>query len=189
MKVILALFIIMAAGGLFWFANQSNEAALSTESTQLPVISRQEILDATDLVDGVKLAVIEDDNQAIERWLEKAIELAKTAGLSQQDINYLQSDMAEDYVIFQAKRSLFNDALEKAYYGLNDIETAKNQFPEAQDLFSKADALIAARDNIIQQIATEMAEGIKPSEQDISQARTLWKKRVNANANITLPAN
>lgn len=177
MKVILAVFILIAATGLIWFTNQSDEAALSTESTQIPLISRQEILEASDLVDGVKQAVMQNDDKAIEDWLEKAADLAETAGLPEQDVNYFQSDMAESYVIFQAKRSLFNDAVEKAYYALDDIDAAKAQYPEAQDLFAEADQLITARNSIITQIATELAEDVQPDEQTMDEARKLWKQR------------
>lgn len=177
MKVLLVVFILIAASGLIWFTNQSDEAALSTESTQLPAISRQEILEASDLVNGVKQAVVQNDDQAVENWLEKAAELAKTAGLPEQDINYLESDKAKQYLVFQAKRSLFNDAIEKAYYAVEDIEAAKKHYPEARDLFVEADKLIVARDNIIQQIATELAAGEELDEQIMDAARKLWKQR------------
>jgi hypothetical protein len=180
MKVILAVFIVIAAVGLIWFTNQSDEAALSTESTQLPIISRQEILEASDLLDGVKQAVVQNDDEAVEDWLEKAADLAKTAGLPEQDIDYLQSDKAQDYVVFQAKRSLFNDALEKTYYALDDIDALKTRYPEAQDLFAKADQLIVARDNIITQIATELAQGAQPDDKAMNEARMLWKQRFAA---------
>jgi hypothetical protein len=177
MKVLLAVFLLIAASGLIWFTNQSDEAALSTESTQLPVISRQEILEASDLVAGIKQAVKQNNDKAIERWLEKAADLAKTAGLPQQDINYLQSDKAKNYLLFGAKRSLFNEAVEQAYYALDDIETVKNRYPEAQDLFADADKLISARASIIRQIATELAAGLQPEEQTLNAAGKLWKQR------------
>ncbi|MFQ3197142.1 MAG: hypothetical protein ACI8R9_000354 [Paraglaciecola sp.] len=177
MKVLLAVFILIAASGLIWFTNQSDEAALSAESTRLPVISRQDILGASDLIDGVKQALKQNDDKAIEHWLEKAAELAKTADLPQQDINYLESDEAKNYLLFGAKRSLFNDAVEHAYYALNDIEKVKKHYPEAQDLFAQADKLISDRDNIIQQIATELAGGEQPDEQKMDAAHALFKER------------
>ncbi|MFT6897849.1 MAG: hypothetical protein ACJA13_002260 [Paraglaciecola sp.] len=182
MKVLLVVFILIAASGLIWFTNQSDEAALSTESTRLPVITRQDILSASDLVEGVKQAVKEDDEKAIELWLEKAANLANTAGLPPQDVNYIESDKAKNYLLFGAKRSLFNDSVEQAYYTLDDIETVKSHYPEARDLFAQADKLFSDRDSIIQQIATELAGDEQPNEQIMDEARALFKERFVTNS-------
>ncbi|MFQ3236827.1 MAG: hypothetical protein ACI9C4_002401 [Paraglaciecola sp.] len=177
MKVLLVVCTLIAASVLIWFTNQSDEAVLSTGSTQLPVISRQDILSASDLVDGIKQAVKQNDDKAIELWLAKAADLAKTAGLPSEDINYLQSQKAKNYLLFGAKRSLFNDEIEQAYYALDDIQKVKKRYPEALDLFPEADKLISARDNIIQQIATELAAGAQSNEQIMDEARALFKER------------
>jgi len=86
-------------------------------------------------------------------------------------------DKAKNYLLFGAKRSLFNEAVEQAYYALDDIETVKNRYPEAQDLFADADKLISARDSIIRQIATELAVGEQPDEQTLNAAGKLLKQR------------
>ncbi|WP_340679915.1 hypothetical protein [Paraglaciecola sp.] len=184
MKVFLALIIVVIIGSLLWFgkladvpvANQS-VPAMSTETGNLPVISRQEILHATDLVTGVKQAVAQDDEAAINSWLNKAIELAKTAQLSQEDMTYLQSKAAFNYVVFHAKRSLFNDAFEQAYYAIEDIEPLKTQYPQAQDLFAKADQLVMDRNSIIQKIAAELANGNAVGDEYLRQAKQLWQQR------------
>ena len=153
MKVLWAAIIIVLAGLGFWYSQPSEQVTDTDVNQVVPVISRQDILEASDLVAGVKQAVRQQDDAAVKQWLEKAIALAKEAGLPQEDISYLQSDMAVNYLEFHAKRSLFNDAVEQAYYDLYDIEPLKIQYPEAQDLFAKADQLVADRDKIIQQIA------------------------------------
>jgi superfamily I DNA and RNA helicase len=181
MKVLWAAIIIVLAGLGFWYS-QPSEQVTDTDVTQVvPVISRQDILEASDLVAGVKQAVRQQDDAAVKQWLEKAIALAKEAGLPKEDISYLQSDMAVNYLEFHAKRSLFNDAVEQAYYDLYDIEPLKIQYPEAQDLFAKADQLVADRDKLIQQIAAELAQGEDTDEQTLQAARQLWKQRFNAN--------
>tara|TARA_R110002167_G_scaffold361000_1_gene578869 strand:+ start:3231 stop:3779 length:549 start_codon:yes stop_codon:yes gene_type:complete len=181
MKVLWAAIIIVLAGLGFWYSQPSEQVTDTDVNQVVPVISRQDILEASDLVAGVKQAVRQQDDAAVKQWLEKAIALAKEAGLPQEDISYLQSDMAVNYLEFHAKRSLFNDAVEQAYYDLYDIEPLKIQYPEAQDLFAKADQLVADRDKIIQQIAAELAQGENTDEQTLQAARQLWKQRFNAN--------
>jgi superfamily I DNA and RNA helicase len=181
MKVLWAAIIIVLAGLGFWYSQPSEQVTDTDVNQVVPVISRQDILEASDLVAGVKQAVRQQDDAAVKQWLEKAIALAKEAGLPQEDISYLQSHMAVNYLEFHAKRSLFNDAVEQAYYDLYDIEPLKIQYPEAQDLFAKADQLVADRDKIIQKIAAELAQGESTDEQTLQAASQLWKQRFNAN--------
>lgn len=174
MKVFIAALAIAILGGAYWY-NSANTSQ-SNDSHQ-PVISRQDILDATDLIEGVKQGLVLNDSDAIDDWLDKAIDVAEAAELSQQDLDYLNSDDARKYVIFQAKRRLFNDAVEQAYYTLYDIDAIKGQYPEAQDLFAKADELFAARNKTLEKIAAELAQG-KPVNDDFrAQALAMWKQR------------
>ena len=177
MKVLFALVIIILTGGLIWFAKLADSPAPASHVQSEPAISRQQILHATDLVAGVKKAVATHDDAAIDQWLGKALELAKVAGLAQQDIAYLQSPAAKNYVVFHAKRSLFNDAFEQAYYAIEDIEPLKTDYPEAQDLFDKADQLVRQRNKLIEQIAQELAQGKAVNDEYLKEAQRQWQQR------------
>lgn len=179
MKVIVALVIVIAIGAALWFSNPDpQQPKISDEPVSvLPVITREQILSASDLVEGVKQALLQSDEEAIEEWLDKALAVAKEAGMPSEDIDYINSDAAKDYVIFQAERSQFNDAIEKAYYELLDIETIKTEYPQAKDLFPNADKLIAERDKLLEQIATEMASDSTPTDADRLAARQQWLTR------------
>ncbi|MFT4993084.1 MAG: hypothetical protein ACI965_000102 [Paraglaciecola sp.] len=181
MKIFLGVLIIALAGGFFWSVNQSDDLSEAFESNPLPVISRYDILHATDLVAGVKLAVAQNDADAIDYWLEKAIDVGEAANLSKEDIDYLRSHPAKKYVIFQAKRHLFNDAVEQAYYGLRDIDSIKAQYPQALSLFADADKLIADRNKLIQHIATELANGEQVNDNTLVEAQLHWQQRFAAN--------
>jgi hypothetical protein len=183
MKVLFAVFIVAVVGGFIWIVNLPNDMAET--STELPVISRLDILHASDLADGVKLAVKQNDPDTIDDWLEKAIELAQVAKLSKEDINYLQSERARKYVIFHAKRRLFSEAVEQAYYELYDIDSIKAQYPEAQDLFADADKLISDRNKLIQEIAAELANGGQVNDDILLEAQQHWKELFAATS-ITL---
>ena len=174
MKVIVALVILIAIGTTLWLSDQGQIENPVSQAQELPVISRQQILTATDLVDGVKQALQEHDEKAISQWLDKALAVAKEADMSQEDINYIDSEMAKNFVIFQAQRSMFNDAVEQAYYDLLNIEDIKADFPQAQDLFDSADKLIAERDKLIEQIAAELSTGDAPTDADRQAARQQW---------------
>ncbi|MEP1446184.1 MAG: hypothetical protein ABJK37_08755 [Paraglaciecola sp.] len=179
MKVIVALVVVIAIGAALWFSNSDPQRPkISDEPVSvLPVITREQLLSASDLVEGVKQAMSQSDEDAMEEWLDKALAVAKEADMSNEDIDYINSDAAKDYVIFQAKRSQFNDAIEQAYYKLLDIKTIKEDFPQAKDLFANADKLMADRDKLIEQIAAEMASGSTPTDTDRQAARQQWLTR------------
>jgi hypothetical protein len=182
MKTLLVILFVALLGGFIWFVNPPTDIAETPDSKQLPVISRLDILHASDLVEGVKLALEQNDADAIDEWLDKAIELGLIAKLSDEDIDYLQSDRAKNYVIFHAKRRLFSDAVEQAYYALYDIESIKAQYPEALNLFADADQLIAERNKLIQEIAIELANGRQVNDQILIEAQQHWKERFAATA-------
>ena len=154
----------------------------SSESETVPVITVMDILHATDLQAGIKQAVIENDSEALATWMEKAAHVGEQAGLAANDMAYLNSQRAIDYVKFNAKRSLFNDEFEKRYYALEEIDSLKNAYPEAKDLFPKVDALIEKRDQIILQIADTFSPGQSPTEAELDEARTLWQQRYRQQA-------
>lgn len=175
MKVVITALIVVMLAGLIWYNNDTNDA--QTYAPHQPVISRQDILNASDLVDGVKQALINQDDDAIDGWLDKAEDLAQEADLPAEDVDYITSENARKYVIFLAKRQLFNDAVEQAYYTLFDIDAIKAQYPEAQDLYSKADDLIAQRNKILEKIASEIAQGQTLNDDFRRQALAMWKQR------------
>ena len=174
-KYALAIVALLVVSLWLFYPSDTNDAP---QSDSLPVISRQDLLDATDVAAGVKQALVNQDQSAISHWLDKVAEVAVEAGLSDADIDYLRSDSAQRYVIFHAKRSLFNDALEQAYYQGMDIDALKAEYPEAQDLFARADQLIAKRNQLIQQIATELANGQTVSDAHLQAARQQWQQQM-----------
>lgn len=180
--VVLSIVIIAVAG---WFVFLSQDAADKAEqAAQAPVITVMEILHASDLQDGVKQAVANDDQAAIDQWMKQGQEVADAASLSAQDKAYLRSEHARDYVIFNAKRQLFNEAFEARYYALDDIADIKAQYPEAKDLFPRAESLLAKRDRIIQQIAVAISGDSAPSDAVIEEAQAQWLAQASAHGGV-----
>ncbi|MBU2978955.1 hypothetical protein [Alteromonas sp. C1M14] len=171
--LILVLLACIVGGYFIYLAKVSS----SHEEEAIVPFTVMDILHATDLEQGVKKGVQNNDDEVITSWLEKAQDVAEQAGLAESDVEYLHSDQAKDYVVFNAKRQLFNDEFEQRYYALQDIEALKVKYPEAKDLFAKAETLLAKRDQIINQIALTLSNGKSPDDDDIAAAKTLWQQR------------
>lgn len=176
MKGVIAVLVVvaLAVAGRFIYLSQSSS---SEENTQVPVITVMEILHATDLQAGIKRAVSENDNQAIDDWLDKARNVGEQAALSKSDMAYLSSGQAREYVIFNAKRALFNEKFETRYLNLRGIDDLKQAYPEAKDLFPRAETLLQKRNDIIERIAQTLAGGDAPDEEHIREAQAMWKAR------------
>ncbi len=172
--LIIVLVIGVAVGARLLFLSQQEN---NQTQAPIPVINAMDILHASDLQAGVKKAVANDNEKAVSEWMDKALHVAEEAGLSEQDLKWLASEQAEDYVVFNAKRALFNDAFERRFIALENIDDLKEQYPEAQNLFPKADNLIEKRDQIIYNIAQSLAGGNTPTEQQLNEARKKWKAR------------
>ncbi len=168
----LAALILVAVAGYFIYLSDS-----SSEQAPVPVITVMDILHASDLEAGIKQAVADGDSEALEKWMNRAQEVAEQAGLSSTDMQYLASSQAVEYVKFNAKRSLFNDEFEERYYALEDIDSLKVKYPEAKDLFPQVEALITKRDQIIEQIAVTLSSGQAPGEKEREAAREMWQSR------------
>ena len=178
-KIIIVIGLILLAVAGFWQFNGYDEPATAEydEAELVSMAFRQQILHASDLVSGMATAVKNNDQAAIEQWQQKAVEVAKAAELTDSDITFISSEKGRDYLVFHAKRALFNEAFEQHYYQLKGIDALKTKYPEARDLFAEADRLIAARDAIIMDIAQELSDTETPDEANIKQAKALWQER------------
>ncbi|MCF2946864.1 hypothetical protein L0668_02005 [Paraglaciecola aquimarina] len=177
MKVLLSLVVVIALISLVWFAQHANQPMQpATKHLHAPVISRHDILTATDFLAGIQQAVAINNQDDIDKWIFKAVEVAEAAELPIQDIQYIQSDLARNFLIFQAKRKLFNQEIQQAYYKIEDITPIKERYPEAADLFTKVDNLLLERNKLIQKLAAEMADGQSVDDEILKLAGDKWKQ-------------
>ncbi|MFD3305730.1 hypothetical protein [Alteromonas macleodii] len=175
MKKALVVLAIIVAATFSWLAYLSLDAdKRDQDAAQVPLITVMEILHASDLQEGVKQAVKDGNIEIVDSWMVQAREVGQAANLSSEDMDYLNSETAKDYVVFNAKRQLYNEAFEARYYALEEVETLKEQYPEAKDLFARTDALIEKRDAIIQQIAVAISGSEQPDEAALKEAREQW---------------
>ncbi|MEC7481382.1 MAG: hypothetical protein VYE21_07175 [Pseudomonadota bacterium] len=175
MKRALVVLAIIVSATFSWFAYLSLYAdKRDQDAAQVPLITVMEILHASDLQEGVKQAVKDGNIEVVDSWMIQAREVGQAANLSSEDMEYLNSETAKDYVVFNAKRQLYNEAFEARYYALEEVETLKEQYPEAKDLFARTDALIEKRDAIIQQIAVAISGSEQPDVAALEEARKQW---------------
>jgi len=177
---VITCIVFAIAGWFVYLAEDTNQR--DQASAQVPVITLMEILHASDLQAGVKEAVKNGDKDAINQWMEQAQVVAEAGLLAQTHIEYLDSQQAYDYVVFNAKRQLFNEAFEARYYALEDMGNLKDEYPEAYDLFERTEALLEKRDAIIVQMAQALSGTNPPSDAALNEAKQRWLARAEGDS-------
>lgn len=171
----LALFlaVVLILGSLWLFQDntrQSNTAQTPAE----PSISYLDILNHPEFEVGVINALRENNQNEIKRLQARAVEIGILANLSVDEMSLLQGDRGLKFIQFNAKRKMFMDDFSYLYNQLLPIDKLKESYPEAADLFARADKLIAQRDQNILQTAKQLA-GTEDYQLYLLQARQQWK--------------
>jgi len=142
-----------------------------------PTVSKFDLLHTLDVMDAAVKSVEQQDPDIIKTKIEHVVKVADEIGLAKDDIAYLESEQALDYLRFHAKRKLFDAAVVKSYRNLTSIVPYKELYPEANDRFSKADAIIEQRNQLFEELVNTLkAEGMEQTQAE-QRAKALWLER------------
>jgi hypothetical protein len=162
--------------------NDEDELALALSLTTADVafsnVSAMDLLNVQEVINTAFSAVKSTQPQALIALQERLIETAMQLNLAPQQIKFLRSAQAIDFLTFRAKRAWFNQEVEKRYHELHSLDGLLAEFPEARgQLYQEATKLIIDRDLIIFNMAKALAsaESRLVTEQDIANARVQWQ--------------
>ena len=162
--------------------NDEDELALALSLTTADVafsnLSAMDLLNVQEVINTAFSAVKFTQPQALIALQERLIETAMQLNLAPQQIKFLRSAQAVDFLTFRAKRAWFNQEVEKRYHELHSLDGLLAEFPEARgQLYQEATKLIIDRDLIIFNTAKALAsaESRLVTEQDIANARVQWQ--------------
>ena len=162
--------------------NDEDELALALSLTTADVafsnLSAMDLLNVQEVINTAFSAVKFTQPQALIALQERLIETAMQLNLAPQQIKFLRSAQAVDFLTFRAKRAWFNQEVEKRYHELHSLDGLLAEFPEARgQLYQAATKLIIDRDLIIFNMAKALAsaESRLVTEQDIANARVQWQ--------------
>jgi hypothetical protein len=137
-----------------------------------------DLLNVQEVINTAFSAVKFTQPQALIALQERLIETAMQLNLAPQQIKFLRSAQAVDFLTFRAKRAWFNQEVEKRYHELHSLDGLLAEFPEARgQLYQEATKLIIDRDLIIFNTAKALAsaESRLVTEQDIANAQVQWQ--------------
>ena len=162
--------------------NDEDELALALSLTTADVafsnLSAMDLLNVQEVINTAFSAVKSTQPQALIALQERLIETAMQLNLAPQQIKFLRSAQAIDFLTFRAKRAWFNQEVKKRYHELHSLDGLLAEFPEARgQLYQAATKLIIDRDLIIFNMAKALAsaESRLVTEQDIANAQVQWQ--------------
>lgn len=172
---------VIAALALLLYLSQSTDdssIAPQAEPVSQPSVSRSDLLHASDVVAAAKAAVQQRQPELLAAAMDKVVTVAEQIGLPDADLAYLRSHQARDYVVFHAKRTVFDEAVIARYEALLPIDDLKAKYPEAEDRFADADKMILQRDVLFSALINTLKnEGMSPQQAE-QQARALWREKM-----------
>jgi hypothetical protein len=148
--------LLLASAFLFLCACQPNDEASSTEATNQkteeipkPLISLSELMSASDFQEGIKQAVLNNDQTALVYWQEQALLVAEEAHLLPRELDLISGEQGLVYIEFQAKKQLFNDSFIERFLYFQEIDSLIAQYPYLTGLHERARRLVLERDALV----------------------------------------
>ena len=173
---------VLAATYITLFNNDNEESNFTP-----PQLTIEQLLSASDVQQGILDAVAERDEGALEEWQVRIISAAEQIGYQSQQLAFLEGKRGRDYLRFRAKRAIFQQQVEEAYYNGEAFEPIAGRFPEAADLFDKTQQLFAARNATLEAIAEALVAASRDNQeqpltfaQANAQALLEWQRRLDA---------
>lgn len=153
-------------------------AMLMTQTVPVSTLTAMDLLNVEEVINTALSAVKHSQPQELIVLQGRLIDTAIKLNLVPQQLEFLRSTQASDFMTFRAKRALFNEEVQKRYYQLRSLDGLLEQFPEARgELYQDATTLIIDRDLIIFNMAKILAneKGRLVTEQDIADAQLQWQ--------------
>jgi hypothetical protein len=150
--------------------------AMSAEhdSAVPPLLTLDELLNASDFQAGIKQSVLNDDSAALKDWQDQLLAVAKEVHLAPRDVKLISGQQGLLFIEFEAKKQLFNDEFIELFMNFQSIDDLIQKYPYLTGVHKRAQSLIDARDVAIERAATMLSEeGVEGDA--TQQARVQWQ--------------
>jgi hypothetical protein len=152
----------------------SSVMASDNDSAVPPLLTLDELLNASDFQEGIKQSVLNDDISALKDWQDQLLAVAKEVNLAPIDVKRISGQQGLVFIEFEAKKQLFNDEFIELFMNFESIDDLIQKYPYLTGVHKRARSLVDARDLAIERAATLLAEeGM--SGDATQQARAQWQ--------------
>lgn len=156
--------------------NEHSQALSELESSQTlpPLLSLDELLNASDFQAGIKQAVANNDKNALLDWQTQLLMVAHEVRLMPRELDRISGEQGLIYIEFEAKKQLFHDAFVERFMHFEDIDDLITKYPYLTGVHKRASLLISERDKVVSRAAAMLVEGGLQGDAT-EEARAQWR--------------
>lgn len=156
--------------------NEHSQALSELESSQTlpPLLSLDELLNASDFQAGIKQAVANNDKNALLEWQTQLLMVAHEVRLMPRELDRISGEQGLIYIEFEAKKQLFHDAFVERFMHFEDIDDLITKYPYLTGVHKRASLLISERDKVVSRAAAMLVEGGLQGDAT-EEARAQWR--------------
>lgn len=127
-------------------------------SQALPLLTLNELLNASDVKQGLSLASSNNDDALLIEWQGMLLQAADEVNLKESEKHLLKGEQGLNYLAFQGMKSNYQAAFQRAFVAFEDVEDVYRAYPAFQDLHERSSRLVEQRDALIESVADELKQ-------------------------------
>ena len=155
---------------------QSSAAQLEETSNKqaIPLLSLQELLQASDLKLALAQAAKEDDQEVFEFWQKSLLKVADEVNLLASERQLIEGKQGLVFLEFQGMKTNYKAEFEHAFFEFGDINAVYAKYPAFKNAHAQSKELVKKRDELINKVAEELKQQGFEGESK-QEARLQWQ--------------
>ena len=131
-------------------ADSTNSAVSVDAALPISSLTAMDLLNVEEVINSAYAAVRYANDDALLTLHQRLIDTATQININPDELDFIRSEQALQFMRFRAKRAWFKQEVELRYYTLKSLDGLLAQFPEAKgELYHQSVKLIIDRDLII----------------------------------------
>jgi len=172
--LIVCAFFVAACTGEQHEKPQENPPQAVSEPAAKPLLTLQELLQASDVQVALAQAAREDDKEALEYWQKSLLSVADEVKLLKSERQLIEGPQGLKFLAFQGMKTNYQNEFERAFFDFEDVQAVYEKYPAFQDAHAQSKILVQKRDALIENVAAELiASGFEGDATE--EARKQWQ--------------
>lgn len=169
-----ACFVAACTGEQPATLQESPPQAISDPAQAEPLLTLQELLQASDVQVALAQAAREDDKEALKYWQKSLLSVADEVNLLKSERRLIEGPQGLKFLAFQGMKTNYQNEFERAFFDFEDVQAVYDKYPAFEDAHAQSKVLVQKRDALIDSVAAELIDsGFKGDA--VEEARTQWQ--------------
>jgi hypothetical protein len=139
-----------------------------------PLLSLQELLNASDVKEGLARAAKQNDQAQLRLWQQTLLSAADEVSLAPRERVLISDKQGLQYLAFQGMKTNYQTAFEEAFLAFGDVDKVYSDYPAFIDLHKKSIKLVEQRDELVAKVTQELEENGYQGDPE-AEAKRQWQ--------------